>query len=102
MHEHHSQTIWNVKEYFQRDPEVQALLMSGSIAHGFQAPTSEVDSMIFVAEDNYQKKIPNGATPLFQQRSVYVPGRLRGWKISQLELCKSGAGEWQRTGALCL
>ena len=29
---HHSQSIQNVKEYFQRDPEVLALLLSGSIA----------------------------------------------------------------------
>jgi dTDP-4-dehydrorhamnose 3,5-epimerase-like enzyme len=53
---HHSQSIQNVKEYFQRDPEVQALLLSGSIAHGFQNPASDVDVMIFVSEENYQKR----------------------------------------------
>ena len=49
MYPHHSQTIQNVKEYFQREPEVQALLLSGSIAHGFHTPTSDVDIMIFFA-----------------------------------------------------
>jgi len=37
MHPHHSQTIQNVKEYFERDPQVLALLLSGSIAHGFES-----------------------------------------------------------------
>jgi predicted nucleotidyltransferase len=46
MHSHHSQAIQNVKEYFARDPEVLAL--SGSIAHGLEGTTSDVDIMIFV------------------------------------------------------
>ena len=56
MYPHHSQTIQNVKEYFESDPDVQALLLSGSIAHGFETPTSDVDIMIFVSEENYQKR----------------------------------------------
>ena len=50
MQPHHSKTIQNVKEYFERDPEVQALLLSGSIAHGFESSASDVDIMIFVSE----------------------------------------------------
>jgi hypothetical protein len=80
MHEHHSQTIRNVKEYFRRDPEVQALLLSGSIAHGFQAPTSEVDSMIFVAEENDQKRSQTGQLHFFNRdlctyEGGYVDGK---------------------------
>ena len=56
MYPHHSQTIQNVKEYFESDPEVQALLLSGSIAHGFETSTSDLDIMIFVSEENYQKR----------------------------------------------
>ena len=56
MYPHHSQTIQNVTEYFQRDPEVQALLLSGSIAHGFQSAASDVDIMIFVSEGSYQQR----------------------------------------------
>ena len=65
MHPHHSQTIQNVKEYFQRDPEVQALLLSGSIAHGFQVPASDVDIMIFISEEDYQKHIQSGQLTFF-------------------------------------
>ena len=56
MQLHHTQTIRNVKEYFARDPQVLALLLSGSIAHGFESPASDVDILIFVSEEDYQKR----------------------------------------------
>jgi predicted nucleotidyltransferase len=80
MYPHHSQTIQNVKEYFQRDPEVQALLLSGSIAHGFQGPTSDVDIMIFLLEEDYQKRFQTGLlhffnTDLCTYEGGYVDGK---------------------------
>jgi hypothetical protein len=64
---HHSQTIQNVTEYFQCNPEVQALLLSGSIAHGFQSTSSDVDVMIFVSEEDYQKHIQSGQLTFFNR-----------------------------------
>ena len=80
MHAHHSQSIQNVKEYFQRDPEVQALLLSGSIAHGFQSPGSDVDIMIFVSEEDYQKRFQTGQIHFFNRdlctyEGGYVDGK---------------------------
>jgi hypothetical protein len=80
MFSHHSQTIQNVKEYFQHDPEVQALLLSGSIAHGFESATSDVDIMIFVAEEVYQKRSQDGQlhffnTDLCTYEGGYVDGK---------------------------
>lgn len=56
MYPHHSRSIQNVTEYFQRDPEVLALLLSGSIAHGFESPASDIDILIFISEKDYQKR----------------------------------------------
>jgi hypothetical protein len=69
-----------VKEYFQGDPEVQALLLSGSIAHGFQSPASDVDIMIFVSEESYQKRSQTGQThffntDLYTYEGGYVDGK---------------------------
>jgi predicted nucleotidyltransferase len=80
MYSHHSQSIQNVKEYFERDPEVQALLLSGSIAHGFQSPSSDVDIMIFVSEDDYQKRFQAGQLHFFNRdlctyEGGYVDGK---------------------------
>ena len=80
MYPHHSQSIQNVREYFQRDPEIQALLLSGSIAHGFQGPTSDVDIMIFVSEEDYQKRFQTGQIHFFNRdlctyEGGYVDGK---------------------------
>jgi predicted nucleotidyltransferase len=80
MHPHHSQSIQNVKEYFQRDPEVLALLLSGSIAHGFESAASDVDIMIFVSEENYQQRFQTGQLHFFNRdlctyEGGYVDGK---------------------------
>jgi predicted nucleotidyltransferase len=77
---HHSQSIQNVREYFQRDPEIQAVLLSGSIAHGFQGPASDVDIMIFVSEEDYQKRLQAGQIHFFNRdlctyEGGYVDGK---------------------------
>jgi predicted nucleotidyltransferase len=80
MYPHHSQSIQNTKEYFERDPEVQALLLSGSIAHGFQGPTSDIDIMIFVSEQDYRQRFDAGRlhffnTDLCTYEGGYVDGK---------------------------
>ena len=79
MHPHHSQTIQNVQEYFERDPEVLALLLSGSIAHGFESPTSDVDIMIFLSEQDYPKHLQTGQLTFFNtELPTYAGGYIDG------------------------
>src|SRR5512147_2929843 len=83
MYSHHSQTIQNVKEYFQREPEVLALLLSGSIAHGFEKPTSDVDIMIILSEADYQKHFQRGQVTFFNtELATYAGGYIDGKYIS--------------------
>jgi len=83
MHPQHSQTIQNVKEYFKRDPQVLALLLTGSIAHGFETPTSDVDIMIFLSEENCQKRFQTGQLTFFNtELSTYAGGYVDGKYVS--------------------
>ena len=83
MYPHHAQSIQNIKEYFQRDQEVLALLLSGSIAHGFQSATSDVDVMIFITEENYQKRFQAGQLTFFNaDLCTYEGGYVDGKYIS--------------------
>jgi predicted nucleotidyltransferase len=80
MHSHHSHSIQNVRQYFEKDPEVQALLLSGSIAHGFETPASDIDIMIFVSEVDYQNRSQAGQlhffnTDLCTYEGGYVDGK---------------------------
>ena len=88
MHPHHIQTIQNVKEYFQRDPEVLALLLSGSIAHGFQTATSDVDIMIFVSEEEFQKHSQTGQLTFFNQELCTYEGGYVDGKYMRLNFVK--------------
>jgi hypothetical protein len=65
MNPHHIQSIRNVTEYFQRDPEVLALLLAGSIAHGFETPSSDVDILILVSEADHKKRLGENRVHFF-------------------------------------
>jgi hypothetical protein len=79
MYPHHIQSIQNVTQYFQRDPEVLALLLGGSIAHGFETTSSDVDLMIFVSEEDYQKRFENNQIHFFNTTfTTYAGGYVDG------------------------
>ena len=83
MHPHHAQSIQNVTEYFQHDPEVLAVLLGGSIAHGFESPTSDVDIMIFVSDENYQQRFQKGEIHFYNKElCTYEGGYVDGKYLS--------------------
>jgi len=61
MHPHHQRAIEQVTERFRDDAEVQALLLGGSIAHGFESPESDVDLLIVVSDRDYAARLRDGA-----------------------------------------
>src|SRR5215217_7389804 len=85
---HHRQSLQNVKEYFQRDPEVLALLLSGSIAHGFQSATSDVDIMIFVSEQDYQKRFQSEQLHFFTRELCTYEGEYADGKYLSIDFVK--------------
>jgi predicted nucleotidyltransferase len=83
MHPHHSKSIQNVTEYFQRDPEVLALLLGGSIAHGFESPSSDIDILIFVSDEDHRKRSQAGDIHFYNKELCtyeggYVDGKYLG------------------------
>jgi len=60
MHPHHAQTIQNITSHLEKDPRVLALLLGGSIAHGYESPTSDVDVMILLSEADYAAQAATG------------------------------------------
>ncbi len=80
MYPHHTRSIQNVTDYFQRDPQVIALLLGGSIAHGFETASSVVDIMILVSDEEYRKRLESHLvhffnTDLFTYEVGYVDGK---------------------------
>ena len=80
MYPHHSQSIQNVTEYFQRDPEVLALLLGGSIAHGFETSTSDVDILIIISDEDHKRRSETNQIHFFNRdlctyEGGYVDGK---------------------------
>jgi len=79
MHPHHTKAIQRATEYFQRDPEVQALLLGGSIAHGFETETFDIDIIIFVSDDDYKKRFAENCVHFFNtELAAYQNGYVDG------------------------
>jgi predicted nucleotidyltransferase len=96
MYSHHLQTIQNVTEYFQHDPGVLALLLGGSIAHGFETPTSDVDVLILVSDAEYKKRLEENRVHFFNRdlctyEGGYVDGKYLG--LGFIEQVRKGGSE---------
>lgn len=96
MYSHHLQSIQNVTEYFQRDPEVLALLLGGSIAHGFDTPSSDVDVLILVSDADYKRRLEENRVHFFSRELCtyeggYVDGKYLG--LGFLEQVKKKGSE---------
>ena len=74
MHPHHIHSIENVTAYFQRDPEVLALLLGGSIAHGFETEASDIDLMIFVSDADHATRFAENRIHFFNTELTTYPG----------------------------
>ena len=74
MHPHHAEAIQRVTEHFQRDPEALAVLLGGSIAHGFETESSDIDILIFVSQADYQKRFERNQIHFFNTELTSYPG----------------------------
>jgi predicted nucleotidyltransferase len=84
MYPHHEAALQRTIEHFQPQPDVRALLLGGSIAHGFAAATSDVDIMIVVADEDYVQRQAGRTTVFFSaELANYPDGYVDGKYISQ-------------------
>jgi hypothetical protein len=68
-----------VIEYFQKETQVQALLLGGSIAHGFEVPASDIDVMILVSDQHYEERLRQGRLTFYNKElCTYAEGYVDG------------------------
>lgn len=83
MYEHHEQSIARTTQHFAHDAEVHALILGGSIAHGFAAPASDIDVLIVVGDDDYATRLREGRLQYYDPTLCtydggYVDGKYLG------------------------
>jgi predicted nucleotidyltransferase/DNA-directed RNA polymerase subunit F len=57
IYSHQQKAIDYITKKLETDPQIKALLISGSIAHGFNDEKSDVDMNIIVSNDLYEHKV---------------------------------------------
>ena len=95
MYPHHEESVQRLIEHFQAVADVDALILGGSIAHGFAAPTSDIDIMIVVSDQEYDDRLREGRLQFFDnQVCTYDEGYVDGKYLSLgflRQLARSGS-----------
>jgi len=74
MYAHHAASIQKLVEYFRTVSEVDAVILGGSIAHGFASPESDIDLMIIVSDQEYEERLRDGRLQFFDNQSCTYEG----------------------------
>lgn len=83
MFKHHQDSINNITEKMKQDDEVLALIIAGSIAHGFAEKDSDVDIMIVVSDEDYERRSKAGQLLYYEKDScTYEEGYIDGKYVS--------------------
>ncbi len=92
---HHEESIGKMVEYFRTVTGVEALILGGSIAHGFAGTTSDIDVMIIVSDADYDERRRDGRLQFFDNGCCtydggYVDGKYLGLSLLE-KLATSGS-----------
>ncbi len=71
---HHQAAIESVTEILRGDPGVEALLLGGSIAHGFERPESDIDLLIVVSDADWEARKREGRMQFSTAEGCDWPG----------------------------
>lgn len=74
MHPHHQKAVALATERFRADPEVRALLLTGSLAHGFASETSDVDLAVVVSDADFEARLAEGRLHYWSAEGCEWPG----------------------------
>ncbi len=92
MYPHHIASIDNITAHFHRDAETLALLLGGSIAHGFETPGSDVDVMIVVSDAAHAERTARGDLHFFSRDlCTYDAGYVDGKYVARSFLARVAA-----------
>lgn len=84
MYKHHQESIKNITEKLKTKKEIQAVILCGSIAHGFETEKSDVDLMLVVSDKDYKTRKKAGEIHYFEKEAcTYESGYIDGKYISR-------------------
>ena len=70
---HHEETIGRAIEHYRPDGEALALLLGGSLAHGYAAASSDVDVMVVVSDGDFEQRRRTNRTAWYSREMATYP-----------------------------
>jgi len=84
MYAHHKKTIEKAIAKLKSNQKIIAVILGGSVAHGFASENSDIDLMLVLSESDYQQALENGNLEYFDNESADYPnGYVEGKYISE-------------------
>ncbi|MEM6723338.1 MAG: nucleotidyltransferase domain-containing protein [Bacteroidota bacterium] len=94
IYPHHQYGIDNLVRTYKNNPQFQGIIIGGSIAKGLARPDSDVDFMIIVTDEEYQKRAQQGDLFINRKDLTNYPNGFVDGKIINLayltEVAKKG------------
>ncbi|MCL1883143.1 MAG: nucleotidyltransferase domain-containing protein [Defluviitaleaceae bacterium] len=75
MLKHHKESLLEMRGYYQNDDDVIALILGGSVAKGEERPDSDLDGMVIITDQAYEKRKAEGnLTDYITDKCTYQGG----------------------------
>lgn len=84
VYAHHEASIKNLVNFFRHENNVEAVILGGSIAHGYATEVSDVDIMIVIPDAEYRERGRSNQLLFFNRElCTYVDGYVDGKYITE-------------------
>lgn len=82
---HHRQSVLNLRDELMNDESIRALILGGSICHGYERADSDIDCMLLVDDAEYERRRQDNAiayytTGLTPYEGGYVDGKYHSFE----------------------
>jgi predicted nucleotidyltransferase len=104
MYQHHKESLEILIEYFKEREEVIAIVFGGSVAKGMERPDSDLDAMIIVTTEEYERrKESNTLTETIQGKCTYEEGYfdIKYMSKEYIQIAAKKGSEPTRNSFLC-
>ncbi|MFX0010131.1 MAG: nucleotidyltransferase domain-containing protein [Candidatus Hermodarchaeota archaeon] len=85
---HHREAIKRFCEYVRKGNKYLALIIGGSIAKGFEREDSDIDVMLIVSEEDYQRSLKRNKLIYYSNQFCDYPGGYIDGKIISVDFLK--------------
>ena len=91
MYSHHEESILNITRKLKTDKEILAVLIGGSVAHGFAKEDSDIDIMLVISEADYLKRVESKRLHYFETEDCTYEGGYVDGKYMSVEFLEKAA-----------